>query len=219
VTDILDPGVRHYLRDLAGLQRHDPVLDEMETRADEHGFPIVGRTVGRLLEQQARAVESRRVLELGSGYGYSAYWFARAVGPDGEVVCTDADPANAELAEGYLRRAGLWDPVSYRVGDALEQLAATDGEFDVIYNDVDKGGYPDCWEAARDRIRVGGLYLCDNVLWSGTVVTGEDRPGFEGRGWTDAVREHNRAVFSDARYVSTLVPIRDGVLVALRVEA
>lgn len=218
MSDILDEATGHYLRDLAGLQRHDPILDEMEARADEHGFPIVGRAVGRLLEQQATAVGARRVFELGSGYGYSAYWFARAVGGAGEVHCTDGDATNAELAEGYLRRAGLWDRVRYRVGDALEGLAATDGEFDVVYNDVDKGGYPDCWEAAKERIRVGGLYLCDNVLWYGTVATGEDRPGFEGTGWTDAIRAHNRAVFADQRYVSTIVPIRDGVLVALRVE-
>lgn len=218
-SEFLTDDVSHYLHDLADLQLHEQVLLEMESRASEQGFPIVGRTVGRFLEQQARMVGAGRVFELGSGYGYSAYWFARAVGEDGEVTCTDGDPENAELGESYLRRAELWDRVSYRVGDALEGLAATDGEFDVIYNDVDKGGYPDCWEAAKDRIRVGGLYLCDNVLWSGHVPTGTDRPGFEGRGWTDAIRAHNRAVFADQRYVSSIVPIRDGVLVALRVEA
>ncbi len=109
--------------------------------------------------------------------------------------------------------------MSYHVGDALAGLAATDGEFDVVYNDVDKDGYPDCWEAAKERIRPGGLYLCDNVLWSGHVPAGTDREGFEGRGYTEAIQRHNRAVFSDHRYVSTIVPIRDGVLVALRVEA
>ncbi|HEX3207342.1 MAG TPA: hypothetical protein VHQ68_13995, partial [Propionibacteriaceae bacterium] len=63
------------------------------------------------LELAARAVGARRVMELGSGYGYSAYWFAWAVGPDGEVVCTDGDPENARLAEDYLSTAGVWDRV------------------------------------------------------------------------------------------------------------
>lgn len=212
---IAAPEVDEYLGNLAGLEHHDDLLAEMETRAGAEGFPIVGRATGRFLEVAARAIGARRVLELGSGFGYSAYWFARAVGTDGEVICTDADPDNAASAENYLRRAGLWERVRYHVGDALEGLAAHDGAFDVVYCDVDKGGYPDCWHAARDRIRVGGLYLCDNVLWDGLVATGEDRDDLPG--WTGAIREHNRLVAADPDYVSSIVPVRDGVTMALRI--
>jgi predicted O-methyltransferase YrrM len=154
-------------------------------------------------------------MELGSGYGYSAYWFARAVGPEGEVVCTDADPENAERARAYLEAAGLRDRVRYHVGDALEGLAVEDGDFDVVYCDVDKPGYPDCWRAASGRIRIGGLWLCDNVLWSGHVATGTDRDGLAG--WTTPIQEHNRLVAEDERYVGAIVPIRDGVMAALRI--
>ena len=115
----MDDAVESYLTELARTEHEDPVLVQMEARAAEHGFPIVGRATGRFLELAARAVGARRVMELGSGYGYSAYWFARAVGPDGEVVCTDGDPENAKLAEDYLSTAGVWDRVRYRVGDAL----------------------------------------------------------------------------------------------------
>src|SRR5207302_4413772 len=177
----MDDAVERYLTDLARAEHDDPVLVEMEVRAEKEGFPIVGRATGRYLELAARSVGARRVMEHGSGYGYSAYWFARTVGPDGEIVCTDGDPANAEAAEGYLTTAGAWDRVRYRVGDALAGLAEEQGEFDVVYCDVDKEGYPDCWSAARERIRVGGLYLCDNVLWSGHVATGTDRAGAPGR--------------------------------------
>jgi len=211
----MDDRVEGYLTDLAGSEHGDPVLVSMETRAQERGFPIVGRATGRFLEMMARSVGAQRVLELGSGFGYSAYWFARAVGPEGEVICTDADPDNAALAERYLREAGLWGRVRYRVGDALSALAAEPGEFDVIYCDVDKPGYPDCWAASRDRIRVGGLWLCDNVLWSGHVATGTDRDGLPG--WTAPIRQHNQSVADDDRYVGSLVPIRDGVMAALRV--
>lgn len=211
----MDDAVEEYLTELAGTEHDDPVLGEMEARAAEHGFPIVGRASGRFLELMARAIGARRVMELGSGYGYSAYWFARAVGPGGSVVCTDGNPANAELAEGYLTRAGVWDRVRYRVGDALTGFAAEEGEFDVVYCDVDKLGYPDCWQAARDRIRVGGLWLCDNVIWSGHAATGTDRDGLPG--WTAAIREHNRLVAADDRYAGSIVPIRDGIMTALRV--
>jgi caffeoyl-CoA O-methyltransferase len=217
----MDDAVESYLTELARTEHEEPVLVDMEARAAEHGFPIVGRATGRFLELAARAVGARRVMELGSGYGYSAYWFARAVGPDGEVVCTDGDPANAGLAEDYLRVAGMWDRVRYRVGDALNEFAEEAGDFDVVYCDVDKDGYPDCWRAARDRIRLGGLWLCDNTIWSGRVATTTDATTTDREGpagWTAFIREHNRLVAEDSRYVVSIVPIRDGVMTALRFE-
>jgi predicted O-methyltransferase YrrM len=211
----MDDKVETYLTELAEVGHADPVLTEMEQRAAEHDFPIVGRATGRYLELAARSVGARRVIELGSGYGYSAYWFARAVGPQGSVTCTEGSADNAARAERYLSRAGVWDRVTYHVGDALTHFAQQDGDFDVVYCDVDKLGYPDCWRAARDRIRVGGLWLCDNVIWSGHVATGTDRADLPG--WTEAIVEHNRLVAEDERYVASIVPIRDGVMAALRV--
>jgi caffeoyl-CoA O-methyltransferase len=210
-VDIVDPRVEAYMRSL--LDRYDErVLLEMEAEAEASGFPIVGRTVGVTLEVLALTVGARRVCELGSGFGYSAYWFSRAVGPDGEVHCTDGDPVNERKALAYLTRAGLDAPVRWHVGDAVTYLNATEGEFDVIYNDIDKDGYPDAWRAARERVRVGGLYLCDNVLWYGRVT--EPRPE---RADTRAILEHNALVAEDERFRSAIVPTRDGVLVAVRV--
>jgi caffeoyl-CoA O-methyltransferase len=222
VDPLLPVEVDGYLTELVKAQHADQVLTEMEIRANELGFPIVGRAVGRFLELQARAIGARRVVELGSGFGYSAYWFARAVGSDGEVVCTDADPDHARAAEAYLRRAGLWDPVRYHVGDALDGLAAVDGDLDVIYCDIDKHGYPSAWSAAAERLRVGGLFLCDNVLWDGRVVglapAGEDPATAADRARvTGDIVAMSREISNDPRYVSVIVPIRDGVLVALRV--
>ena len=215
MSDYMDDRVERYLTGLAGVAHSDPVLTEMEEYAARHRFPIVGRATGRFLEVAARSVGARRVMELGSGFGYSAYWFARAVGDSGEVVCTDGDPANPERAREYLTRAGVWPRVRYRVGDALAGFADETGEFDVVYCDVDKDGYPDCWRAARDRIRVGGLWLCDNVLWSGAVAAGA---AGELEGLAAAIDEHNRLVVADERYVATINPVRDGVMMALRVR-
>jgi caffeoyl-CoA O-methyltransferase len=214
-VDIVDPRVEDYMRSL--LTRYDePVLLEMEAEGAERNFPIIGRLVGVTVELLARSIGAERVFELGSGFGYSAYWFSRAVGPDGEVHATDGDPANEPKALDYLSRAGLVEPIRWHVGDAVENLGAVDGEFDVVYNDIDKQGYPDAWRAARERVRVGGLYLCDNVLWSGAVA---DQRGDHGRDatTTNAILEHNRLIAEDERFVSTIVPTRDGVFVALRV--
>jgi caffeoyl-CoA O-methyltransferase len=214
-VDIVDPRIEDYLRDLLGGDH--PVAEDMEDEAEKRDFPIVGRAVGVTLEVLARAVGGRRVLEMGSGYGYSAYWFARAVGPGGEVHMTEGDADNQREAMAYLGRAGLGDRVRSHVGNALDVIDELEGQFDVVFCDIDKGDYPEAWRKASERIRVGGLYLCDNVLWSGRVVTGEDREGTPS-GWTEAVREHNRAIASDERYRSTIVPTRDGVMVALRVS-
>jgi predicted O-methyltransferase YrrM len=214
-VDIVDPRVEDYMRSL--LTRYDePVLLEMEAEGADRNFPIIGRLVGVAVELLARSVGAERVFELGSGFGYSAYWFARAVGPGGEVHATDGDPANEPKALDYLSRASLVDPIRWHVGDAVETLGAVEGEFDVVYNDIDKQGYPDAWRAARERIRVGGLYLCDNVLWSGAVA---DPAGDHGRDvkTTNAILEHNRMIADDERFASSILPTRDGVFVALRV--
>jgi predicted O-methyltransferase YrrM len=155
-------------------------------------------------------------MELGSGFGYSAYWHARAVGPGGEVHLTDGDPENEVRAADLLKRAGLADRVSFHVGDAVAEMGGLEGDFDVVFCDIDKHGYPDAWRAAADRIRLGGLYVCDNVLWYGRVAAEEDATGGRAE-WTPSILEHNRLVAEDQRFVSTIVPTRDGVLVAIRV--
>jgi caffeoyl-CoA O-methyltransferase len=207
--DIVDPRFDAYMA--SRLSRYDePVLLEMEAEGERRGFPIVGRNVGVTLELLARSIGARRVMELGSGFGYSAYWFARAVGA-GEVHCTDGDAANADAGRAYLERAGFGDRVTYHVGDALESFAGIDGEFDVVFCDIDKPGYPDAWRAASERIRVGGLYLCDNTLGYGRgTVLDPDEEGAK------AIREHNRLIAEDEGFISTIIPTREGVLAALR---
>jgi caffeoyl-CoA O-methyltransferase len=131
------------------------------------------------------------------------------------VRLTDGDPANALKAEDYLKRAGLADRIHFHVGDAISELGQLADEFDVVFSDIDKDGYPAAWRAASERIRRGGLYVCDNVLWYGRVAV-ED-PGDSRPGYTQAVLEHNRLIAEDERYLSTIVPTRDGVMVAIRI--
>jgi caffeoyl-CoA O-methyltransferase len=209
--NFIDGAVSDYMRGLCD-RFDDRVLMEMEKVAEDKGFPIVGRVVGATLELLSRAIGGKQVFEMGSGYGFSGYWFARAVGADGEVILTDGDAANAEQAEGYLTRAGLWDRCRFEVGDALEILEKTEGEFDVVYCDIDKGDYPRAFQAAKSRIRVGGLYMCDNVLWSGRVAKEDDDA------WTEAIRRQNEDIYAEGRFLPAIIPTRDGVIAALRVE-
>ena len=161
----------------------------------------------------ARAIGARRIFEMGSGFGYSAYWFARATGADGEIHLTDTDSSNESKALDFLTRAGLEKPIRYHVASAFDAFDEVAGEFDIVYCDIDKGGYPEAWRRARKRVRMGGFFICDNVLWSGRVARAA-----EGDAWTEAIQELNELIAKDPGYRSTIVPTRDGVVVALRVS-
>ena len=210
---IINPTIEHYQYKL--LKNTDnSVLIEMEGWADKNNFPIVGRLVGVFLEMMAKSINAERVFEFGSGYGYSAYWFAKAVGAGGSVVCTEADYLNKDKAEQFLRVADLWSRVDFQVGLAETLFARTSGYFDICYNDVDKIDYPSVWLMAKERIRPGGLYIADNVLWRGRVALENSSDVFPG--WTQAIMAHNELIFNDPDFDAFINPNRDGVLVERR---
>jgi len=213
--DILNPAVDRYLASLATTDDEE-VLVEMEGYAREHGFPIVGRLCGRFLEVMARSIDAKRIFEMGSGYGYSAYWFSRATGPEGEIHLTDMDPENEKRALDYLARAGLDGPIDYHVSSAFDAFNETSGEFDIVYCDIDKHEYPQAFELAKSRVRVGGLYMCDNMLWSGRV-TGEE-PDDSNPELTRTIDEANKLIAADPDFRSFILPIRDGVVCAVKVR-
>jgi predicted O-methyltransferase YrrM len=213
VLSPVHPAIEVYMRGLLSPTDHE-VLTDMEALAATNNFPIVGRLVGVFLETMAKSINAQRVFEFGSGYGYSAYWFAKAVGATGQVICSEADLLNKEKAEQYLSRSDLWDRVDFQAGMAQDIFAETEGLFDICYNDVDKGDYPEIWLLAKDRIREGGLYIADNVLWRGRVAVEQFTDVFQG--WTEAIREHNALIFNDPDFDSFINPTRDGVLVARR---
>jgi predicted O-methyltransferase YrrM len=207
-VDIIDPNIDRYLHDLANPD--DPVLREMEVLAAERSFPIVGPQVGQLLYLLARAISARRVIELGSGFGYSAYWFARAVGPQGEVILTESSAEVAEEAVSFLERGGLADRVRVEVGDALQIIDRIGGEFDIVFNDVDKEQYPEVVDKAAAALRPGGLLISDNMLWYGTVL--QDNPQQPS---TRGVQEMTRLLYRSEEFETVLIPLRDGVTVSI----
>ncbi len=199
---------------LSQLQRtRDGVLADMETRAAGSKFPIIGPLVGRLCQQTAQAVGARDVFEMGSGFGYSTWWFAHAVGEGGRVVHTDGDARLSAEAKGWLDKAGVGGRVHYEVGDACEIIKKYPGPFDVVFIDVDKHAYPQALELARSRVRIGGYIICDNVLWSGKVLLPPSRQDADTRG----VVRYNKDAFGASDLLTTIVPIRDGVALSLKI--
>jgi len=213
VLDPVHPAIEDYMRSLVSRTDH-PVLTGMEKEAENNNFPIIGRLVGTFIETMARAINAKRIFEFGSGYGYSAYWFAKAVGEKGTVICSDGDPINKEKAEQYLSSAELWNRVNFHTGYAQEIFSKTEGLFDICYNDVDKGQYPEIWHLAKNRISPGGLYIADNTLWHGRVAV-ENYIDLV-PGWTEAIKEHNQLIFGDPEFDAFINPTRDGVVIARR---
>jgi predicted O-methyltransferase YrrM len=206
---IFQPKIEDYLHRVT--PERPPVMQEMEAYAAEKGFPIVGPLVGRFLYQMARVTEARRVLELGSGFGYSAYWFALGMGGRGKITMIDGSEENRTRALGYLERAGLETKFKFKVGDALSVLTEIEKEFDIVFNDVDKEGYPDMIDPAAFRLRRGGLFITDNLLWSGRVCDTEQDAATRG------VVEFTRRLYADPRFFTTILPLRDGIALAIRI--
>jgi caffeoyl-CoA O-methyltransferase len=207
---IIEAKTDQYLHSL--VPKRDAVLREMERYAARHDVPIVGPACGRVLYQLARLIGARHVFEMGSAIGYSTLWLARAVGPKGTVYYTDGDPANADRAEAYLKKAGMRGRVRLLVGDALALLDSTEGQFDLIFNDVDKTQYPDALNRAVDRVRPGGLLVTDNVLWYGRVA----RPAAARDLETRAIQKFNRLIHRSPKLFTTIVPLRDGLAVCMK---
>ncbi|MGB8475211.1 MAG: O-methyltransferase [Candidatus Acidiferrum sp.] len=203
----IQDDVEEYLYEL--LPARDAVVSEMEDYAAEHRVPIIGPAVARLLALLAQVSGARRIFEMGSAIGYSTIWLARAAGPKARVHYTDGDPANAQRAREYFRRAGVAKRIHVGVGDALELLKKTPGQFDLIFNDVDKLQYPAALRVALPKLKRGGLLITDNTLWSGKAA----RSAAADDALTLSVQEFNRLVYTSKELYPVLIPLRDGVTV------
>lgn len=206
--DIVNAHIVDYLLNVT--PERDSVLEDMEEYALARNFPIIGPLVGRLLYVLTKTNKAVRVLELGSGFGYSAYWFAKALGKDGEVICTEGNPDNAEHAQSYFHRAKITQKIKFCVGDALKLIDEVDGQFDIIFNDIDKHQYPKAFRKALPRLRKGGLFISDNVLWNGKVLN--EKPDSD----TAGILTFNRLIYSSKELFTTIIPLRDGVSISIK---
>jgi predicted O-methyltransferase YrrM len=205
---IVNPDIEEYLRNLAPVE--DGILEEMEELGRERNFPIIGPLVGILLYQLAVMIGAKKIFEMGSGFGYSAYWFAKAIEGEGLVVFTDLSEKNARLAKGFFRRGGVEKKIKIHIGDSIKILEQTEEEFDIIFNDIDKEYYPLVVDKAYKKLRRGGLFITDNVLWYGRVLTEDLSPSVKG------IKEFTRLLLSEKGFLTTIIPIRDGISLSVK---
>ena len=202
--------VHDYLYSL--LPARDAVVAEMEAEATAHDVPIVGPAVARLFHLLATMIQAKTVFEMGSAIGYSTIWWARAVGDRGQVHYTDGNPRNAEKARGYFERAGVASRITVHTGDAIEILSEQKEQFDIVFNDIDKQDYPRVLRVVGPRVRKGGLFITDNTLWSGKAAA----PAPAGDQATLGIQEFNRLLYASGDFYPVILPLRDGVTVAVR---
>ncbi len=189
------------------------VMQEMEQRARATNFPIIGTAAGHSLYQITRMIKAKSVFELGSGYGYSTAWFCKAVQENGGGVVHHVvwHEDLSRDARGYLDRMGYSDLVQFHCSEAVEALKSTPGSFDVIFNDIDKIGYPASIPVIKERLNPGGVLMIDNMLWHGRLFDASDHSAE-----SEAIKETTKMLISDPDFITTLLPIRDGVIVAFR---
>jgi predicted O-methyltransferase YrrM len=210
-TDPIPAHLHSYLDSLVPPRPAE--LEAMEAYAKEVDFPIIGPASGNLCYQIARMIGARRIFELGSGYGYSTAWFARAVRENGGGVVHHVvwDEGLSQKARGHLAALGYGDIVTYHVAEAVQALRETEGPFDLIFNDIDKHGYPDSLPVIAEKLRPGGVLIIDNMIWHGQIFDDDNHtPATEG------VREFTRRITTDPGWIASLVPVRDGVIVAYK---
>jgi predicted O-methyltransferase YrrM len=206
MINITDPKINDYLMRLS--EENDSNLLEMERIAKKKGFPIVGRLVGRLLFILTRLKAPKLVVELGSGFGYSAYWFAKALSK-GKVVLIDYREENMEYAKDLFRKAGFIRKAEFRTGNALE-IAQEYKKIDILFIDIDKHQYCDAVLNLIPNLNRNALIIADNSLWYGKVAEKvRDNKTLE-------IRKFNRYLFEHPDFISTILPLRDGVLVSYK---
>jgi predicted O-methyltransferase YrrM len=211
VSELTYQAAQDYLASL--VPPREPEIVEMEAYAEKHDFPIIGPACGYYCYQLARMIGAKSVFELGSGYGYSTAWFAKAVRENGGGVVhhTVWDEELSKSATGSLLKLGFADLVQYHVAEAVETLRGQSGPFDVIFNDIDKQAYPASLQVIKEKLRSGGLLIIDNMLWSGRIFDNKDiSPATEG------VREFTRQITTDKDWIVSLAPMRDGMIVAYK---
>lgn len=207
---IVAPDVADYIDSLAN--RGSAELAKVEDQGDREGWPIVGAAEGSLLYILAKSIGAKRVLELGTAIGYSGTWFARTLPEDGQLITVEANPDTARIAQANLEKTGVASKVTILVGLARDILEDLQGPFDLIFVDINKDGYPEVLEPSIQRLRVGGLLVTDNVLWRGEVARKS------GSRETQAIREYNERLAKDVRMMVSILPLRDGVSVGLKVR-
>src|SRR6266540_5750216 len=211
MSEINYQSVQEYLSSL--VPPREPELQKMEEYAEKNDFPIIGPVCGYYCYQLARMINAKSIFELGSGYGYSTAWFAKAVKENGGGIVhhTVWDEDLSKRAQRHLSALGFAELVKYHNAEAVATLRQTQGPFDVIFNDIDKDGYPVSLPVIKEKLRHGGVLIIDNMLWSGRSFDADNHEKS-----TEAIRHFTRDITSDLDWIVSLFPARDGMIIGYK---
>jgi caffeoyl-CoA O-methyltransferase len=193
------------------------LLAEMERYAEENGVPIADPEVAMFLEITVRAIRAKRVLEVGTAIGYADIFMARGMSPGGVVETIDVSDDMIGKAREYVKRAGLADRVEFHRGPALTVFPTLKGSFDLVYLDAVKEEYRAYLDLALPLTRVGGVFVCDNVLWKGQVAGGNLLAGYYRRS-TEALRGFNDYFVHHPQLLAQVLPLGDGLAYGVKVS-
>lgn len=214
-STFIDPAIQEYIA--ATVVREHPVLRELREETEHHprARMAIGPEQGQLMQLLAHAIGARRYLEIGVFTGYSSLAMALALPFDGYVLACDVSEEYTGIARRHWQAAGVAKKIDLRIAPALETLARVRAEgappFDLAFIDADKANVDAYYENALELVRPGGLILVDNVLWDGAVL---DEATVDPD--TRALRSLNAKAGGDERVDAALVPICDGLLIALK---
>ena len=211
--DIVAPEIEAYLSTLV---TRSSLLERVAAEGARLDLPIIDSAVGRLLETMVMATSARNVLEIGTANGYSALWLAQSLPANGRLISIELDRSRAQLARDHFTEAGLENRASVMVGDSALLIHKIAGPFDLIFNDGDKRQYPQLLDRLVKLLRPGGVLITDNVLWDGEVVPGLVSPPNRSTDETKAIATYNQQLATDARLVTSFLPLRDGVAMSIR---
>jgi len=206
--------VVQYVAGLVG--QGDPLQTWVHTKSEElreHGVFPIDSTRGRFLELVARIKSPRRVLEVGSGAGYSALWFMKGMGKKGTLDAIEIDPHVVKQLEEVIQKAGLRKRIRIHQGSALETLRRLKGPYDIIFIDAEKDEYTQYLELGMKLTKPGSIIMADNLLWSGSTFQRNVRKeGAEG------IIDYTKRIFNDPRLCSLIIPLGDGLAISYRVK-
>ena len=209
----MDDRFERYVTELFAAE--DPILSKIRARHAAENLPTINVSPeeGKLLHLLLLTIGATNVLEIGSLGGYSGVWLARALPPTGKLITIEKDPHHARIAREAFASAGLSNKVQLIEGAALEVLPTLSPGFDAVFIDADKEPLPQYFDWGMRLVRRGGLLLCDNAFFHGAAVDPSDRSGP-----ALGVRAFNELAARDPRLVATIIPVRDGLVVGLKVR-
>lgn len=215
MSNINHDYIENYIQSL--LPDSDGILKDMETYARQNNVPIITPDIGALLTLLIKSTKAKSILEVGTAIGYSSILMAEAAGEGCQILTIEKNPQLADIAQLNIKKAGFKDNIKVLQGEAAEILEKVEGTYDIIFIDAAKGHYFDFFNKSIDKLKIGGLFICDNVLFRGMVA---ERSLLIRRKITIVKRlkkfleyiSHNKSL------QTSIIPIGDGVSISLKLE-